>query len=544
MADKPKIVWGLVLTVVLCHNNILQVEAQNTDGDLRVNFYRFALKLLPSNAVSCDATTAEAVRNVAEDCLQAFAPNSCDAIFAPGPGLPEQILLGGAECRGEDDSILVYGGAMDFSQEPAAQRLVDQCVLETLEGVQCLSFFQNAFPNVQDLVYSVDTPQPTSAPTLSPSLQPTTTPTALPSAGPTFVPTGAPTAPPSSTPTLLRATSSPSAAPSTVPTRNPTSNSVKGGIVEDGAAQPKQSTEGPSSLGIYIGAAACGVCLLLLMLLFVAKRRRRVEEESKEVTATDTKAGGLHSLDSLHPQPVPPPPGILLHNSNPHTSPRAQSRGFHSLPDDDYSAPGTSIGDPDLTLVSSVDMGSTDGSDSFVDYTRTVSLTISKDMLGGSSEVPRNRNAVLSRLGATLTPALVLSSSSDDGDSPPSPATRKKSGFQRLIDDEDDGTDEELLLEIPNTSETVNPEDFAPDAEWDPDDSEVGEDGEEEGANMFKKRSSPVCVDDPEADIQLPMPPELKNSTRRKPRSSTPRNVLGGGRTSPAVGSSSSGSSG
>lgn len=551
--SKPKQAWGLLLTIFLCPN---MGEAQNTDSELRVNFHQFTLALMPSNVISCrdNGSTAETVRNVAEDCLQAFAPNSCKGLFQEAVGLPEQILLGGAACR-DDDTVLVFGGAMDFMAQGAAQEKVNECVLETFGSAQCLAFFQNLYPELTSLEYSVDTPKPTEAPSATPSSSPTNTPTSkpswaptpLPSAKPSASPTGVATASPSDHPSL-RPSNSPSAAPS-ISAAPSGEDAVKGGI-QAGENNQKQSSGGGNSIGIYIGAVACGLCLLLLVFLFVSKRRRRVEEETKdasleirEVTAKDTKEGGLHSLDSLHPQPVPPPPGIL-HNNSPHTGARAQSRLFHSLPDDDYSAPGTSIGDPDLSLIASVDMGSTDGSESFVDHNRSLTVNISKDMLGGSSEVPRNRNAVLSRLGATLTPALILSSSSDDGDTPPSPPAQKKTtGFRRMRTDEEDGTDEELLLEIP--PQPANPEDFAPDTEWDPDDSEVGA-GAEDVNDMFKDRRSPVSVDDPEADVKLPMPPELKNNTRRKPRSGTPRNVLGGsGRRSPAVGGSlSSGSSG
>ena len=551
--SKPKQVWGLLLTIFLCPNI---GEAQNTDSELRVNFYQFTLTLLPSSAISCrqdNGATAETVRNVAEDCLQAYAPNYCRGLFNAAVGLPEQILLGGAECR-DGDTVRIFGGAMDFMVRGASQEMVNECVLETFAGNQCLSFFQNVYPELTSLEYSVETPQPSAAPFAAPSGSPSSTPTSKPSVSPTPEPSASPSASPSGIPTVSPSSepSSPSLRPSNSPTSVPSSSedNVKGGIRAD-ENNPRQTSGGGNSIGIFVGAVACGLCLLLLVFLFVSKRRRRVEEETKdgsleirEVTAKDTKEGGLHSLDSLHPQPVPPPPGIL-HNNSPHTGARAQSRLFHSLPDDDYSAPGTSIGDPDLSLIASVDMGSTDGSESFVDHNRSLTVNISKDMLGGSSEVPRNRNAVLSRLGATLTPALILSSSSDDGDRPPSPPTQKsKTGFRRMRTDEEDGTDEELLLEIP--PQPVNTEDFSPDAEWDPDDSEVGV-GTADVNDMFKDRRSPVCVDDPEADVKLPLPPELKNNnTRRKPRSGTPRNVLGGsGRRSPAVGGSlSSGSSG
>lgn len=260
----------------------------------------------------------------------------------------------------------------------------------------------------------------------------------------------------------------------------------------------------------------------------------------------------LRTKDSLSPDPVPPPPGILHHNNGARSAaPRAQTQNFHPLVDDDYSAPGTSIGDPELTLISSVDMGSMDGSESFVDQNRSISLTISKDMLGGTSEVPKNRNAVLSRLGASLTPVALhsSSSSSDDGDSPPEPSSRKKNGFYELRDDGED--DKELLREIPDIPEpfeheAAHHEEFAPDTAWDPDDSNAEEGTDTDTQDMFKQdRKSPLNQDDSNGGSQLPVPPELKDSKKRKPRSSTPRNVLGGsGKTSPPLMTSSSYSSG
>ena len=513
-------------------------SAQNTDGELRFSFFRFILTLIPEAAVQCNTATAETVRNVAEDCLQTFAATECADLFTEVA--PEQILLGGTQCRG-NNNILIFGGAMDFPVSGATQGQVDQCVQQVLRGDACTQTFQNVFPGVTALSYSVDTPQPTEAPSSTPSAAPSSSPTATPTTNaPSLGPSSQPSSPPS-----LRATQRPSVSPSTETTNPKTSDSSDGsgdkgaGITEDEIVPTEGSVE-RDGLGLYIGAAAGGFCVLLLLFLFIAKKRRQEGDaaaEVKDLDLVEQPKGGLHTLDSLHPEPMPPPPGIL-HNNSPHTATRAQSRLFHSLTDDDFSAPGTSIGDPDLTLISSVDMGSMDGSESFVDQNRTLSLTISKDMLGGSSEVPKNLNAVLSRLGASLTPDLPASSSTDDGDAPPSPPAKRKDGFYRLPDDEDDGTDEELMLEIPDTFQH---EDFAPDTEWDPDDTEEGE--ELDTQDMFRDRKSPVNVDDPEGGLQFPVPPELKDSTRRKPKSSTPRSVLGGSGKVPSGMSTSSGSS-
>eukprot|EP00977_Amphora_coffeiformis_P023383 scaffold13191_cov178-Amphora_coffeaeformis.AAC.4 len=524
------------------------VTAQNTDGELRINFFRFILTLAPQDALQCNTAISETVRNVAEDCLQTFAPTECADLFVEVP--PEQILLGGTACR-DENGFLIFGGAMDFPVAGAEQGQVDQCVQQVLQGNACAQTFQTVFPGVTGLSYSVDTPQPTGSPTLTPSAVPSVPPTEAPTtAAPTTdapttdVPTtDPPTSGPSSEPSLppsLRTTQAPTVSPSTEPADS--SDDRGAGIADE--VVPREGMDGrDDSLGVYIGAAAGGFCMLLLLFLFIVKKRRREDqvasEEVKDLELAEQPKGGLHTLDSLNPQPVMPPPGIL-HNTSPRTGPRAQSRLFHSLPEDDYSAPGTSIGDPDLTLISSVDMGSMDGSESFVDQNRNLSFTISKDMLGGSSEVPKNRNAVLSRLGASLAPdpLPLASSSSDDGDAPPSPPARTKDGFYELQDDEDDGTDEELMLGIPDTFQH---EDFAPDTEWDPDDTDEGEDLDTK--DMFRDRKSPVNVDDSEVGLQLPIPPELKDGTQRKPRSSTPRSVLGESGKLASVKSSSSGSS-
>ena len=273
MAHKFRALLRVLLFGVWCD----LTTAQNTDSELRINFFRFILTLVPQDVLQCDTAISETVRNVAEDCLQAFAPTECADLFIEVQ--PEQILLGGTACR-DENGFLIFGGAMDFPVAGAAQGEVDQCVQQVLQGDACAQTFQTVFPGVTGLSYSVDTPQPTGAPTLTPSSPPTEVPTttapttnAPTTAAPTTdAPTSEPTSEPSPPPSL-RPTQTPTVSPTVEPTDS--SDDSRGGdsITED-EILPKEGKDGRNdSLGLYIGAAAGGFCMLLLLFLFIVKTR-------------------------------------------------------------------------------------------------------------------------------------------------------------------------------------------------------------------------------------------------------------------------------
>lgn len=528
-------VFGVLIALVCQLVLVSPVRGQtNTDANLRYYIQPFILEVGPSSAISCNSLIADAVRTIIEDCLDLEDATVCVNEFPQNP--PDGVILGDAQCL-NDSEILFSGGTMDFPiPDGLNQSLVNQCVNRILSQGTCLPSLQSTFPLVSTVQYSVDTPAPTFVPTPSPSsaMPSSNSPTPSPSASPSVTPptelSGTVTEVPTAQPSLRAVTSTP------LPTRP----SNEGAIVENDSVQ-RGSAQNNGILGLYIGAGVFCFGLLLFVLVFAARRRRKVEEEvqamndSTDVCSPPNK-DGIGNHESLNLPPPVPPPGILYHNS-PRAAPQMQSDQFYSLPDD-YSAQGTevvSVGEADLTMISSVDLNSLDdGSESFVDQTRTLNQAISKDMLGGSSEVPKNRNPLFSRLGASLTPHLVRSSSSsDDGDSQPRRSSRKSGdGFHNL---DDDSSDEEFFLdaELAEPRRSKQPEEFREDPSWDPDDAE------EEGENgkIFSKRKA--RHDTSEGSAQLPMPPELTDSSRRKPRPSTPRGVLGGGRRmSPSTGHS------
>jgi hypothetical protein len=277
-------------------------------------------------------------------------------------------------------------------------------------------------------------------------------------------------------------------------------------------------------VGLFVGAGVCFFCFFFSLLLIAARRGRRVKEDKQEESLESQvpldKNEAYQKSDALNPYPPSPPPGIL------HTNNSRRQGGLY-LPDQENSTHGgTSIGDPEFTHVSSVDMASTDdGSESFVDQTRSLNMAISKDMLGGASEVPKNRNPLISRMGASLTPHLVLSSSSDDGDSPPVPPTRKMvGGFYRLDDDDEESSDDDVLVQGGDDARHQAQE-FTPDTLWNPDDTEEDGDDVEKGSVFSDEPSSSSSGSQKQ---QLPVPPELKDSPRRKARKANSRSILSG----------------
>jgi hypothetical protein len=530
---------GSLWHIVLFGSLLGHAAAQDTDEGFRFEFGSFVVNISPAEAFSCTTELAETVRNIAESCMGTFATaGNCQFPVWQ----PEVILLGATACRG-DDAVVIFGGLMDFPNRGSTQTEVDSCVQQALASETCLIDFQSTFSDLDEVVYVdetlaptqspvLTTALPTSVPTLQQTFSPIAAPTATPSAVPSLLPTTAPslrplTLGPTSRPSLRPTTSIPSASPSQAPTVNDAVNGI-----EDKTPDPFVGGSSSNKVGIYV-AAAGGVCLVLALLILLAAKRRRDEEEDaaievKGVSLDDDdsyeapQGGALGARDSL--LPGPPPPGIL-HMNTPRS--RAAHPAFHAMHDDDNdSLRSASVGD--LTLISSVDMQSdmqsNDGSESFVDQNHFLSLNISKDMLGGSSEVPRNRNSsVLARLGMSMTPFSLRSASTDDDDEgSKAPQQPRQRDFVPLPDDpDDDGSDQRLLLEIANQDAIIT-EDFAPDNHWNPDDTE------EENDLIFEDSISPVkeIMEGQRTPTQLPLPPELKDSLRRKPRAITPRNML------------------